>query len=377
MTIYLSFLSLFIISAFFDYSHKQLLFNKIVLFYLLTFSLSFIGLRYYTGADWSSYMKYFERVDWSNKKYGFGYKLLNIICKYIFNNYFAVQFFSTLVFILSIEKFVKQYSRYPFLTWFLIISLFFRNLFMCQVRQSLAISIILLGTHFLLKRKIFTYILFVFIATLFHTTALFGFLSIFFLIPLPKWIRIMLCLVGLIFVKYTNLPIALLGFIAEHFMGNAGKIAAKYINSAYFAKGGNVSSGTYFLANQMLNIIIVCLYKPKNRRDNFFINALVLYSVITACTLSFELFNRVAYYYEFYAIIGYTRLFDISIIKNNKNLYALILMLFLTFFTIPYVKAFDPNRKGYSGRPLNQQWIPYYNVFLHPDYANQRKDWNQ
>lgn len=117
MIIYLLFFSQF----FFDFSSNKkyvVLFKKIVEIYACLLLICFCGLRYYTGADWYGYIHYYNEVDWSNNEYEIGYKLLNILCKTIFDNYYSVQFITSAFFIFSVFKFLKKYSNYFFFVLF-------------------------------------------------------------------------------------------------------------------------------------------------------------------------------------------------------------------------------------------------------------------
>lgn len=79
--IYIGYLSLFFFATFLDFETKQRELKRAVQIILVTISICFIGLRYYTGADWSGYINYFNTVTWSDSRYQFGYKLLNIYCR--------------------------------------------------------------------------------------------------------------------------------------------------------------------------------------------------------------------------------------------------------------------------------------------------------
>ena len=377
--IYICFLALFFLAAFLDISQSRttVLFKKGAMFYLLFCAVLFIGLRYYTGADWNGYIHYFENVTWENKTYGFGYKTLNIVCKMLFGNYYAVQFFSSLAFILSVYRFFKTHTHYIFTCIFLAVALYFSELFMCQVRQSLAIAILLFGTDYLLSGKWARYVLIVILASLFHTTAIIMLCSFFLLIHISKMGRVFLCLVGFILIKFPAVPIAAVSFASHFFPGKIGTIANTYLQSQIFNVGGEISSGLVFFSRQILMLVVFIFYKPKTKLDNFILNALTLYMILLDCSLSFFMFTRVAHYFGFYAILGYSRFLDIHFLRYNKSIYSLAILLFLSFFFIPFAKSrLDSGINRINGRPKQYAYIPYWNVFFHPENA-WRKDWNQ
>ena len=100
--IYVGFLLIFALASFFDTSREEISLKSVSLLILFLITVFFIGLRYYTGADWSGYINYFNTVSWDNNTYEFGYKLLNLFVKNTVNDYFFVQFLATLFFSFSV-----------------------------------------------------------------------------------------------------------------------------------------------------------------------------------------------------------------------------------------------------------------------------------
>ena len=373
--IYIIFLSFFIFAAFFDVKNNQFILKKVLAFFLVISAIIFFGLRYYTGADWHDYIIYFNNVTWDDTRYQFGYKILNIICKSIINNYFFVQFIASSIFICAISKFFISYSRWSFVCIFLSLVLYFSTLFMAQVRQSLAIAIILFGSKFLFEKKNILFVISVLIASLFHITALFS-LTLFFLkIPFSRRIRLILFASSFILLKFPELiflSIESLGKVSK----TIGSVSAHYLTGIY-AKGAGVSSGVYFYAKCFLVLIILIFYKPKTVIDNFAMNALVFSNFLNVGTLCFVIIERLESYIGLYAILGYVKFFEISFLSKNKNIFYMTFFLFILFFSLPFVKDRLSTGINRNGRSAQYQYIPYYNVFMHPENANLRKDWNE
>ena len=377
--IYICFLALFFLAAFLDISQSRttVLFKKGAMSYLLFCAVLFIGLRYYTGADWNGYIHYFENVTWENKTYGFGYKTLNIVCKMLFGNYYAVQFFSSLAFILSVYRFFKTHTHYIFTCIFLAVAIYFSELFMCQVRQSLAIAILLFGIDYLLSGKWVRYVLIVILASLFHTTAIIMLCAFVLLIHIPKWVRVFLCLVVFLLIAEPVLTIEAVKIIAKYTPGKIGKLANGYLVSSLFGDGATLSTGFVFYTRQIFALFIVLFFSPKTQFEHFVMNALVCNMLLLNSSLAFSQLGRVAYYFGFYAIIGYAVFFDIHFLKRYKGIYCLSILLFFAFFFIPFAKTrLNNGISKLNGRPEQYQYIPYWNVFFHPENA-WRKDWNQ
>ncbi len=139
-----------------------------------------------TRADWPDQLVYqigFEQYtpalwDWSLSDEPFGYRehgffFLGILCKSITSDvtfYFCVISFLTFVFLFQD---IKKYNyTYPLIGLCVYVSRFFVGRNLLQIRAGLCYAIILLGVRYISKRDWFHYFLIVFIAYLFHSSAL-------------------------------------------------------------------------------------------------------------------------------------------------------------------------------------------------------------
>jgi hypothetical protein len=136
----------------------------------------FIGFRYETGADWSSYViimndlqgTYLNDLNYSD----FGYGLLNWI---------SINYFGSIYFVQSVSAAITLYFSYKFLkilpNYWVGLSILFQPFFvyvsMNQTRQGVAIAIIsyLIASE-LYKRSFLKTITLIFLAYAFHSTAI-------------------------------------------------------------------------------------------------------------------------------------------------------------------------------------------------------------
>ena len=249
---------------------------------------------------------------------------------------------------------------------------------MAQVRQSLAITVLLLGTPCLLERKYLKYSLCVGLACLFHVSAIFAFICIPLSLKFPKWLQLIFALFGFVLIRFPQLPIKFLLLLASFISGIYHDMIVNYLTSSRFGKNIELGSGLYFYAKQLLMLFIVLFHKTESDNDNLFLNSLIFSCIINDAALAFQMFGRLESYVGFYAIIGWTFLFDMRLLRSDKNLFFAVFMLFILFFSIPFCKARTKNGiDPLSKRRYQYQWLPYYNVFFHPEEAQYRKDWNQ
>ena len=368
--IYRCFLFIFIVASFLDINKKRTAIKAVMAFYILSIVICFIGLRYYTGSDWSAYIKYFDNVDWFDKTYGFGYKALNIFSRSVVNDYYFFQFWATAIFCISIYRFYKKNSNYVFLSLLLVIAFYLDNLFMAQVRQSLAIAILLLGSNYFIENKWVKYVACVFIATLFHLSAIFALFCILLKVHFPKFLQILLVLFNFIFICFPNIVIQFFLLLSNFTKGVYHDLIITYLNSLELGIRTVSTPGLYFYAKRFLALFIILFYKPRSRFDTITVNALIFSILINSMSRSFIVIGRLEYYIGFYAIIGWTHLLDIKFIKKNKNVFLMVFFTFILFFSYPFCKGYT--HQVLSGR--SDGYLPYWNVFVHPDGAH-RKDW--
>lgn len=376
--IYVGFLLIFALASFFDISREEILLKSVSLLILFLITVFFIGLRYYTGSDWSGYINYFNTVSWDNNTYEFGYKLLNLFVKNTVNDYFFVQFLATFFFAFSVFRFYYKYNnQYLFLSIFLVLSLYFSELFMAQVRQSIAIGVLLFGTDFLLDRKWIKYCICVFIACLFHKTAVFALTFFLLCIDVPKYVRVLFVILGLILIQFPRITVDVLFFLSQFLPNNLQEVVISYLSSEVFGGTTELGTGIYFYSRSLLVLIIILFYTPQTKQDVFFLNAMIAGILIKNLSLGVFILSRIESYVGLYSIIGFTRLFEIRFVKEWRDIFCIVFCLFIFYFGIPFYAARTSHGiSELTGRDSQYQYIPYYNVFFHPD-GFYRKDWNE
>lgn len=152
--------------------------KKIIIFLFCSIFVVLGGIRWNTGTDWLPYYdgfmnssNYYDAV-LSPYSFEWGYGILNYIIFNLTNSYTVFLVFFT---------FLKVCIKYKFLTQkeFLGYSLLSLYLYFCyalgdivSTRQLLAVSFTLYSTLFIVKRKFFIFLIFVFLATLIHKSAI-------------------------------------------------------------------------------------------------------------------------------------------------------------------------------------------------------------
>lgn len=330
VTIFMSFLSLF---------YKKSKFVT-VLFFVFLFLL--FGWNYWNG-DYDAYesLYNFPILEVNTDGYEWGYNGLMILANlwgYQFQHFFIAMALFSLALLFN---FIIRYSLYPAFFTFCFLFCFF-PLDYVLLRNFIAFTIVLQGLIFLIgnhKFKVFIYVFFVFVASLFHGTSLF-------------YLGLLFCLKA---TKINILFIFFLTFITTIIFIYSGP---DIINIVYGSTGGRDefydSSFYRFIYNssiQVLNLFFInYFYKrslsvistsEKERRVNLLvmnINIMLLFVVpLYYCyAIAVRLFRNIA-------IVNV--IFMINIVMNtenkNKKFYlSILLILYLLYFYFSFIQPY-------------------------------------
>lgn len=174
---------LFVILYLFAVACEQLKNNKLAILAILCVILSvFPGLRSLVWDDTGVYVYNFlfntpTILDYSitDKQAGFsekGFFFLGVIVKTFTDNYSVYLLFVSFVTFIFIYKDLKQYSIFPFVGLCAYIARFYSGRNFIQIRAGVSYAILVLGIKYIQERDWKRYFLIVFIAWLFHKSAI-------------------------------------------------------------------------------------------------------------------------------------------------------------------------------------------------------------
>lgn len=164
----------------------------------------FVGFRT-VGFDYDNYkyaFKYLSTSYWVDNAEYLKYELLYSYLNYFLCDYTVLIAVLSCFILVAVFIFIYKYSSLPFFSLFLFSGLFLYTFTMGQYRQMTAISVVLLGLVFYHKRIVL--LLCIFIACLFHTSAIIAFAYLF--IPNKLYSkRVYLILIALAFISNLTL----------------------------------------------------------------------------------------------------------------------------------------------------------------------------
>jgi hypothetical protein len=151
--------------------------NRAMLFIIFLILVAQIGLRWETGTDWTPYRTHFEQEHtWDSVflnvfiGYELGYGIFVWLIHSISDNYTVFLLIHAIIFYILIFKASNRLSNYPILAMLLFYAVMIG--FTGSNRQLMAVAICLYSLIFASNKKLMLFLLCVFIAALFHTSAL-------------------------------------------------------------------------------------------------------------------------------------------------------------------------------------------------------------
>lgn len=332
-----------------DYSKQRkkhyILFSFVLLFVISAFR------DYSVGVDTKTYINLYsiaDKVNIINSRWEPGYIVLLKILRHISNSPAILLFVSSGICVGSTCLFVKKFSKD--VTLAIVLYILLRNYFyqMNIMRQMLAVALCLLAfTHLIQGRKILAGV-FILLATSMHTVAILAF------VPYIMWIfrntRIMEKITPRKAIKWTIF--ILLGVYIAYptvvrmvvwlFPKYIGYFTSRWSDTNYFAA----------LINTMIEVVflIIGAYYLGNKRldDTEWFALIMLICSITfyALSMRMEIWSKVAIMFRIYTVILWTPAFVRNIRNRKKRLFIKSLIVSFSWMYLLVVFNFRPEWDG-------------------------------
>ncbi len=309
------------------------------------------GLRYRIGSDTLAYEVAFNNVPkLSSLTYSYlmdisdfeiGYTVLMSVSKTIFDKFWVFLFLQSIMVNVLIFDFFKKYSTHVFtaILAYYIILYYYVN---CEVaRQGIALAILLFSWKYFVSRKWIKYIIFVFIASLFHTTAcVFIMMPILFVLNLWSFLKPSLLLLIILMLLIAFSPFIgqklLQSLVALSVGGDVGNKIDFYFSTDKEVIGlGGMTTIAYFVS-------YICLpfFALRNNKDiNDIIHMFMLGCLINV-SVGIPMVYRLSYYFmPFFIVAIANTLFKTKVTKKEEVLLSkryvnqMVLVLFVFFLS--------------------------------------------
>lgn len=289
-----------------------------------------IGLRYKVGTDYVTYSRmYYRFVSEGISKLGFfnesGFSLIAIIGSKIYNDYASLFFVSSLI---TITLIVRTISRSSSMFYYSILIYIFAGSWLSSangVRQCLASAIIFSGHKYILEKKLFKYVLVIFIASQFHISS--WSMIILYFIPKRKLklheILGMILGVLLILTMYENIIVKILSFKSSS--------EAVVELSGYAIKSVNNLRILVSFAPILLYLTLKT-EKTKTHEDYFYVNIMFINCMLFVATSSSAYLARFVIYTSIFLPVALPKILNYKNIKQKLLVQYLILVLYFCFW---------------------------------------------
>lgn len=364
----LFYISIFIVLGFtlcLDYVYDIPRVRKGLYLTLVVFFILLAGLRWKTGTDWNTYYDFFKRSGTFNTLYyektmEAGYRYLNFLIR---NTLHTFTWFLLIcaVLIISLKAFyIKKYTSLFFLGLFLYYAYFFADIFF--VRQSLAISLTLVSTRYIIKRKFFHFLVLVLLAASIHAAAI-VFIFAYWIYPLRIPGYLFFVFIGISFLfMLAGLDVLLVNGLLK-VLGVKGLLAEKLMY--YMEKGSSATFGSgvdrlaVLILGGLKRIIIFPVFLwgrrwiPEDKQVEYrgTINLCLVGACIYFLLGNFAALQRGSTYFAFYEILAIIMIVDALRGKIHAIVpYALVI-----------VYAFTKFYYGFAA--YKDLYVPYYSIF--------------
>lgn len=372
----LSFLALFNVKNYMR-SAPCVMLCKSMLFFTLFICFYLSAFRYKTGADWNNYIPFFNHCfSPSASNFEYGFVILNQVAKYLFNNFYILQFFISFFCCCTIYYAIGKYALIPAVSFLFYFLNYFMNVEMAQTRQFIAMAVLIVGTKFIRKRELVKWILTVILACQFHITACIAFPLYFterIVLSAKAAVLLTVC-AGFInlfghaaIIKILNvLSLPFFSFLPHRILD----LLYLYTNLQEYADKAEYNSGLGFIISNFIYLFIVLLYSNSNKqiKEKTFLLNFLIGILFNALGRNFEQFIRIGYYYficgfgvSAWGILFYKNAF----FKKIEWLQLFFSVFIIAFFVFSFFKVWYLPKNGAA---LISSYVPYKS-FMFKDYT--------
>lgn len=346
---------------------KKIIYLLLILIALLIPSL-LAGLRDYSiGTDVLTYGNYWFNkalfndfntyVNWAtSSSIGYLYATFNyIVSKFTTNPhwfYFIYNFMENMIVYIAIRK-NKDILNVPIAM--IIYYFLFYNLLLNILRQGMALALILLSVNYIRKEQNIKYFLCLFIAYLFHSSAIIG-ISLWIIFYVLK-LNVGTMTTRRNFLIGTEVLFSFLIIPVVPFLNNIGIINNRY---AAYINDNNIGGGFYqhllLLCLPILMLYFFSFRKEENYMYNFFFLVVLMSAILSFLTIRFAYLNRLIEYFDIIFVLAIPYIIKngtLKIMLNNYNILSSLVIVYVIIYWIIIYVVFN------SGETIPYMFMQY------------------
>lgn len=258
-------------------------------------------LRYHIGFDYNMYAAGYNFMyedgfsTLQYKDWEIGFVFLTKILGFVLPNYIWYMGFLVFITLVPAAIFIYKNSEMPWVSTVLYVNLFLFFMTMNFLRQSIALSLIMLSWHFMKRNKFIPFAIIVIIASLFHQTSLIMFI-VYFLVKMKTTIKeiiVYLYLLLWFYISSTGFINLITSFVHE-----------EYSNSVFIREGLS-----FIYAILPVAVVLVAFWLVKintivfDREVQYIINMSLICAILSITMSKHSILERLTYYFTIFLII--------------------------------------------------------------------------
>jgi hypothetical protein len=297
--------------------------------YLAVILIIISSFRWNVGGDWDAYYVISQDATFENLNFGwsFVYRFINTLSGKLFLGIYGVNLIVSILFFYSLYKLSKTLNFDFFLLMILSYSLVYFTGVMGYVRQTFALSFLILFVNYLIEGKNIFSIIYFFISVATHSSVLIFTPVLLYVFRKSKF-NIFLCITLILTFLFANFP-----SINNNFY--------QFLNVEIMSAGIKLRLIPIFLCS----IIFIFSFKKiftKSEELNFFISynfflIILLNSLFIFMPFLSSIIDRLNFFFYIFQILIIGRFFLVIIKPNNKTYINYVSYISFLYFTLIYI----------------------------------------
>ncbi|HCY44205.1 MAG TPA: hypothetical protein DHU33_02125 [Firmicutes bacterium] len=287
-------------------------------------------------------IRYLQPYQFETLRYEYGFTYFCWILGKVFSNYQALLIVTSIFINFSILCFIYKNSKNVYLSTILYIICNFYFSYMNIMRQAMAIAIILFAFEELKKNKKILFVIWVIVASFFHSSAILAILFIPFYGKKvsKKAVTLILFLAILAFVFGKNF----FSFISSFSQRLSDYSGSVFTSENYF---GSLLDSAVYLISLVFGVTLIKNKKiiAENNNIGFLVYMMGLAVIMNVLVMRVSIFNRFAHYFTIFIIIWLPNV--VSSLENKKTQFLLktiIVVFFIIYWLV--IMIYRPNWYG-------------------------------
>src|SRR5690625_1231772 len=269
------------------------------------------------GTDTKNYLSGFNSIKYADfdnvydvVRWEVGYVFLNKISSYLSEHPNIILIITSFIALLGVFYFIYKNSTNVILSVYLYLTLYLYFFSFNGIRQAIAMSIIVMGLHFIIQRKFISYLIIIILATLFHETSLL-LITLYFIYDLKLDFKNIMTILGSFLFIFISVE-----YLIDYILGFSRSLSYIETPELTMERGGLL----FPLINISILLFVIYIKNISNINDkqlSFYIYIILLGVLSSILSMKVYKLLRLNYYFLIFYIVAIP--YAITFIDNKKR----------------------------------------------------------